>query len=835
MICLSLCCSSSFYNTSFAAEEVEFDNSFLHQEAGQKTIDSARFSTGNAITPGNYYNVDLYLNTEWKGKVDLTVADLHNKSEICLSPELLDLLDLKDEAIHTSTEQQEPEDNHCLSFANTIPEGKTDFDINELRFNVEIPQAYVVQRPRGYISPAQWQNGAPVAFVRYDANNYQYQSANGSTSQSYLSLNAGLNLAGWSFRHRGSISWFNQESEGYINSDNYLQHDVAPLRAQFMIGDFTTHSEVMENFAIRGVSLTSDDDMLPNSVRGYAPVIQGVANSNAKITVRQNNYVIYETTVPAGPFKIDELYPTGYSDDLVVEITEANGQKRSFTVPVAAMSRLIRPGYSRYSLSAGYYRNTQQVFDEKIASLEWQYGLINNFTLRAGALWSKNYQAATLGATIGTASLGNLTVEATQARANFIQQSEQRRANRITINYNNSFPKTNTYFYVSASRYLSPDFYQVGEVITANDPVLGQTYSLLSYQFSPKESMQISINQTLPNNFGILYLSGSTYSYWNDDQRSHQYQIGYSNYWGPLNYQFNFSQSIDRYSGKKDNQWSINFSLPLGSSEHAPQLSASTTHNNTSSTQQVSLIGALGKYNQYTYNLSAYRTQDNFSSYSAYTGYNSSYMRLNASVSQDNQHNRQYSAGASGAIVAHPYGITLSNDLTDTFAIIHAKGAGGAMIENNWGSELDMFGNGIVPYLSPYQFNQISIDPSNLPMDVDLSSTSKQIIPRANSAVLVEFTAQTGKIIFFDLTLPNGDTPPMAAEAFDQNNTPIGVVVQGGRLYTRNLPKEGTIKVVWGNTENERCQFDYQITDQDEPENSQLPIVKSMECKTATN
>lgn len=204
---------------------------------------------------------------------------------------------------------------------------------------------------------------------------------------------------------------------------------------------------------------------------------------------------------------------------------------------------------------------------------------------------------------------------------------------------------------------------------------------------------------------------------------------------------------------------------------------------------------------QYNYNLSAYRTKQNYTSYSAYADYNSSYAKLNVSTTQDNQQNHQYGISASGAIVAHPYGITLSNTMSDTFAIIHAEGASGAIIENNWGSELDMFGNGIVPYLSPYQLNQVSIDPSNLPLDVDLSSTSKQVIPRANSAVLVEFTTQSGKIVFFDLTLPNQDTPPMAAEAYDQNNSPIGIVVQGGRLYTRDIPNEGTIKVIWGNTD----------------------------------
>lgn len=499
------------------------------------------------------------------------------------------------------------------------------------------------------------------------------------------------------------------------------------------------------------------------------------------------------------------------------------------------MSRLIRPGYSRYSLAAGYYRNSQQVFDQKLALFEWQYGLINNLTIRTGILWSQNYQSTTLGATIGYAQLGNVTAEVTQARANFIQQRQQKRAYRVNLSYNNALPKTNTYFYISASRYLSPDFYQLNDVILANDPILGRYYDISDSHYNLKQQIQVSINQALPNNWGNLYLSGSTYSYWNQNNKSSQYQIGYSHHWGLIDFQFNFSQSIDHFSGQKDNQWSFNMSIPLGNNEYSPQLTASTINSRNNSNQQLSLTGSFGQYHQYNYNLSAYRTKQNYNSYSAYADYNSSYAKLNVSTTQDNQQNHQYGISASGAIVAHPYGITLSNTMSDTFAIIHAEGASGAMIGNNWGSELDMFGNGIVPYLSPYQLNQVSIDPSNLPLDVDLSSTSKQVIPRANSAVLVEFTTQSGKIVFFDLTLPNQDTPPMAAEAYDQNNSPIGIVVQGGRLYTRDIPNEGTIKVIWGNTEDKQCQFSYQITDQDQPENPQQPIIKKQTCQIIAN
>ena len=42
-----------------------------------------------------------------------------------------------------------------------------------------------------------------------------------------------------------------------------------------------------------------------------------------------------------------------------------------------------------------------------------------------------------------------------------------------------------------------------------------------------------------------------------------------------------------------------------------------------------------------------------------------------------------------GRLLHIPYGVTLSNDLSDTFTIVHAKGAQGAVINNASGSRLD--------------------------------------------------------------------------------------------------------------------------------------------------
>lgn len=123
-----------------------------------------------------------------------------------------------------------------------------------------------------------------------------------------------------------------------------------------LLGEGFTDGHFFSGTGFRGIQLSSDDRMLPDSQRGYAPVVRGVAKSNARVTVLQGKSTLYETTVAPGPFAINDLYATNYAGDLTVVVTEADGSVSTFTVPFAAVPESIRPGQSRYSAIVGRSR-----------------------------------------------------------------------------------------------------------------------------------------------------------------------------------------------------------------------------------------------------------------------------------------------------------------------------------------------------------------------------------------------------------------------------------------------------------------------------------------------
>ncbi|RIY31425.1 hypothetical protein CKF54_06680 [Psittacicella hinzii] len=827
LACLSATSSLALANSPY----VEFDANFLLATGGEN-IDISRFSRGNYIPPGEYI-ADVTLNNVYLGKVELVYVDdpENNTTKLCATPTLLAILDLTPEAI----DSQLLASTICPSIAQVVPEAKFEFDMAELDLQVGIAQAYVKQRPFGYIAPARWQTGVPVLYTRYNINRYMSNSKGFSSSQYYLGVDAGLNLGRFSIRHFGSLVWSKRHGREYASSYTYLQHDIAPIRGQIRLGDFITNSSISDNISLRGAMVFSDDRMLANSERGYAPIIRGIANSNALVTVSQNGNILRQMTVPPGPFAISDLFPIAYNGNLEVEVKEANGQVQRFVVPYTATAELMRPGYSRYMLAAGRYREGSKVFNNEVVQASWQYGLTNNITLNLAFNGTKGYHSEVIGTAFNT-PIGAFATNVTFSHALlnglvFSDESGKFRGYSFSVSYNTVIKPTNTNVTVAAYRFLSKEYLGLQDYINLDnlknqfikprDRIIGH--------YQAKHQLQLTVSQQLAKGYGYFYVRGIMNTYWIKRSKQFNYQVGYSNSYRGVNYSISLSQIRDSF-GFKDSQVYLTLSLPLdfaAKGNNRPYLSqtlSQSSRNNFSSNTSIS--GSLGKDGRYSYNVSYdHSNNSQYNAVSLSNTYVSPYATLNASFSKDNKDNRQLSYGMSGAIVAHPKGVTLANDLSETFAIVHAKGAKGAQIDGTIGNQIDRFGNGIVPYLNPYALNTVGLNIDSIPDNVEFAATSMQVIPRANTAMLVEFDTTIGNTVFFDITNSDMLPPPMGTLVFNGAGEHVGVVTQGGRIYTRGVSSSGELNLSWG---EQSCKIDYKLSSNID---SNLPVIVPVSCK----
>ncbi|WP_176205238.1 fimbria/pilus outer membrane usher protein, partial [Salmonella enterica] len=87
----------------------------------------------------------------------------------------------------------------------------------------------------------------------------------------------------------------------------YLYRPLPAMQARLTLGENYISSSLFDSWRYTGGVVESDENMLPPQLRGYAPEIIGVAKTNARVTVTQQGRVIYDSTVPAGPFRIQSL------------------------------------------------------------------------------------------------------------------------------------------------------------------------------------------------------------------------------------------------------------------------------------------------------------------------------------------------------------------------------------------------------------------------------------------------------------------------------------------------------------------------------------------------
>lgn len=84
----------------------------------------------------------------------------------------------------------------------------------------------------------------------------------------------------------------------------YLERGIAELLGTLRAGDQYTSSEIFDSVRFTGVRLFRDMQMLPNSKQNFTPLVQGIAQTNALVTIEQNGFVVYQKEVPLAPFPL---------------------------------------------------------------------------------------------------------------------------------------------------------------------------------------------------------------------------------------------------------------------------------------------------------------------------------------------------------------------------------------------------------------------------------------------------------------------------------------------------------------------------------------------------
>lgn len=788
-----------------------FDLNMLH---GNRSVDIANFDSFNQIQPGKY-NVDLILNGETIANINIHIEIIDDNVIPCFSKKLLSALNIDFDSISDEISKliENLDQGSCIPLREIISGAEANFEVESLRLVVSIPQAFSKKVPRGYVNPEFWDKGINAATLRYRLGHYR-NSGEFDHYSTYASVDGGLNLNGWNFRHFGYFS--SQKNFGsplestYESINTYVEKALPKINANLILGDSFTDGAISESLGIRGIQLRSSDLMLPASLRGYAPVVRGIALTNARVEIFQNDNLIYETTVAPGPFVISDIYQSISNANLDVVVTESDGRKSSFIVPNSSMPQLVREGRFRYSIAAGKFRNSGVTTKNDLTKITAQYGISNSWTAYGGISLLKGYRAGLLGSVYETdygAFSGDLGFS--RARINIFSVNREYTGARLRFGYAELFDSTKSSVDISAYSYNN-NYWSVESKVNYDEYA---SWIRPDNFHRDRRRLQLTFSQPL-DEIGNFYLMLSKNKYWDNDQSVLNFQAGYSNNFVIKNIKFGFNLNYLRYKSNslgnaESDRLALMLTFPLDGA-YTNNLTTTFSHDrHRGNSEQVRFSGSLGDNNQLNYGLYA----DNMQGQELVSGGNMQYRTSAAiydgSVSSSSR-SSQLSGSFSGGVVFHSGGLTFANQLGNTLGLLYAPGAEGAIVQNSQGIEVDSKGYAVVPYLNAYQKNNVLLNTQNVSPDVNFDSTTEETIPYENAIAILKFETTIGKAALFDITRKDGTPPPFGSIAV-LHEKEVGIVGQGGNTFVYGLQEQGEFYVKWGDALDQKCWVKYDL------------------------
>jgi len=843
-----------------------------------------RLANGQQL-PGTY-SVDVYFNANFIGNQDTTMtADGPNGTltpawsvNTLLSAGLKSKFLTADKKIDMSLAAR---DRPVSGILNHVAGAIVQFDFVRRRLDVSVPELYMNKSLAGATDPHLWQDGINASIVDYNFSFWKRSTAQRSSfdnDSAFLSLNNGINLGAWRL-HNFSTWSYNALVRNTSAADSternvtqrwqaintWIDRPIPSVMGLLSIGDRYTPSDVFDSIQFRGVQLATDEEMFPDILRDFAPVIRGTATSNARVTVRQNGNIIYETTVPPGPFTITDVPSASLSGDMYVTVRESNGAARSFIQGSSSVAVMQREHQLRYAFTGGRLRSSGiAIHQPQFLQATAIYGLPYDLTIYGGLLGANDYKAGSIGLGSLLGVVGALSADVTMAKASIFDRQGGDNLTDSTgqswrLRYAKSISETGSTLTLAAYRYSTNGYYSFADAnaILDKQSVI-TTFTPEGIIATPivnahaRQEMQINFNQSLGDSLGSLGLSATHKNFWDLD--SDQESVS-------ANWNFNIKgigvgvgYQLSRWPGstiRDDRMVSLMVTLPLSQWLYGPEsyhnVYTTTTASNSSTgidTLSNTVGGTLLTNNRLgwsagqTNTLSRNSDTGNSNSGNLNLSYNGMFGKAIGGYSYA-QDSKQLSAGLQGVVVATHYGMTLGQSPGETMALLHAEGASGVQVKTGTGIATDWWGNAVVP-AQPYRRNRFDLDLLTTEKNVTLNDSSMEVIPTRGAVIVAEYGTTMGHQVLITLTNKGKHLPFGAMVTLVREDTKVenkkhyggGIVGDAGQAWLTGIPDSGILNVKWGDGADSSCHVRFAITEAalKVAEKRNLPVAVNGEC-----
>lgn len=774
----------------------EFNSSFLSID-GTTDVDLSQFSQADFTLPGEYM-LEVQVNDLFYGlqPIEFVALDASGAGKPCLRAELVAQFGLK-----PSLAKDLPRfhGGRCVDLA--AIEGVTvRYLKGDGRLRITIPQAALEFTDGTYLPPERWSDGIAGAMLDYRVianTNRSFGSGGRQTNAVQAYGTIGANWGAWrvrgDYQAQSNVGNTVYADRTFRFSRLYAFRALPSIQSTVTFGDDYLSSDIFDTFALTGASIRSDDRMLPPSLRGYAPLISGVARTNATVTVSQQGRVLYVTRVSPGAFALQNIN-TSVQGTLDVAVEEEDGSVQRFQVTTAAVPFLARTGQFRYKAAVGKPRRFGGAGITPFFGFgEAAYGLPFDVTVYGGFIAASGYTSIALGVGRDFGTFGAVSADVTHARARLWWNGATRHGNSYRINYSKHFDGLDADVRFFGYRFSERDYTNFAQF--SGDPT---AYGLANSKQRYSATMSKRFGDT------SAYFSYDQTTYW---ERASEQRVGVTltrafSVGALRNLNVSVSAFRTQSAGASGNQVSVTATLPIGG-RHTVTSNLTTGNGSTSVNAGYLYDDPAGR----TYQISAGATDGRASANASFRQRTSAY-QLTAQASTVANGYAAASLEVDGSLVATQYGIAAhaNGNAGDTRLLVSTDGVRDVPLSGTL-THTDSRGYAVLDGISPYNVYDAAVNVEKLPLEVQVSNPIQRMVLTDGAIGFVQFSAARGSNLYLTLTDAAGKPLPFGASVQDAaNGKELGIVGEGGAAYLTQVQPKSSLVVRAG--ERTLCTID---------------------------
>lgn len=600
-----------------------------------------------------------------------------------------------------------------------------------------------------------WQHGGVAGMLNYDAQYLSSSGSGGGLSFGQLGTEAGFNAGDWIVRSRQTFTRFNGENR--INHQAaYGQRSFVGIKKVLQAGQISLSNSLFGTGQVLGFQLFPESAL--TSDQEGAGLVEGVAQTQSVVEVRQSGVLVYSTAVPAGPFRLQGFSLLNTRTDLVVTLTGSNSEIRQFIVPAATL--LMHAPLAPPGLSFGIGRLEQQGSKAPLlgtVAAGWQ--LTRLTSLNAGVLGSEPYRAGALSLDSQLFEPTRLSLQGTLAQA----EDHGNTGSLLSALLSHSL---NEHLSVSINgRQQTVGYRELSDALQRADRDNPNSQSRSRYQWGS------GINWSTEGlgNLSLSWIRSTTFAGNNTDYL----RGGWSRQFGRAYLGVSIEHNTGTLSNQADDRLYVSLSLPLGEGRDV------SSYLNTAKRSARAGVRYSDRSN-WNWSIATDRDlRNNHTSFSGDLDFVTPVSQLNASVSHDNDNYTSWSTRASGAVVLHENGISFSPyRVAETFGIARVGKESGVRLDTPAGPVwTDWRGYAVIPTLNGYRRSAIQLDTRSLAKNVDIDNAWQEAEMARGGIGRVDFEVLRTRRVLVKTTMASGKRLPRGASVFNATTGGLMTVV----------------------------------------------------------